>query len=138
MVTPFNESRKAFDKLLSDLIEIISSEYQEVASEGTRTLNTLVSKTFDRLMEASLDLIGQSFDNIDNITSKKRFTYFYNLIDCCDENIAKYRKRVEEILSKMIIHKNQQVKELSSAVFKTFNKVLGDENFVLDFIKNNF
>lgn len=38
----------------------------------------------------------------------------------------------------MIIHRNQEVKNLSSEVFKSLKKVLQDEDFVRDFIKNNF
>ena len=70
--------------------------------------------------------------------SNKRFTYFYNLIDCCDETVAKSRKRIESVLSTMIIHQSNRVRELSSSVFKAFNKILFDDSFVKDFIKDNF
>lgn len=45
---------------------------------------------------------------------------------------------MEAVLSRMIVHESRLVREVSSAVFKTFNKILGDDNFVRDFIRENF
>lgn len=60
------------------------------------------------------------------------------MIDCCDETVVKFRKRIESVLSAMIVHESNRVRELSSSVFKAFNKILFDDSFVKDFIKNNF
>ena len=59
MVAPFTESPAALRRLVHDLVEIISSDYQEVASAGVRALNSLVGKTFDRLMDESLSIVEQ-------------------------------------------------------------------------------
>jgi hypothetical protein len=138
MVTPFTESPEALSNLINKIIDVLSSDYHEVHNAGVRALSSLVGKTFDKLMEVSLDLIDSSFENIDDATSHKIFTYFHHLIDCCDESVSKFRKRIENTLGRMIIHQNKDVREMSSGVFKLFNKALGDENFVKDFIKDNF
>lgn len=38
----------------------------------------------------------------------------------------------------MIVHNTQEIKQMSSDVFKALKKTLQDEDFVRDFIKNNF
>lgn len=138
LVAPFNDSPKALKKLIFEITEVLSSEYKEVVNAGTRALNSLTGKVFTKLMETSLDMLDNSFEGIDEETAVKRFNYFWNLVDYCDENIIRFRKRIEGVIGRMIVHPNQEVKQFSSEVFKSLKKTLQDDNFVRDFIKNNF
>jgi len=120
------------------MIEVISSEYQEVVRSGTRTLNSLMGKVFNKLLDESLDILDDAFTGITDGEAIHRFNYFLSLVEACDENIVKYKQRIEQLIGKMILHENQEVKNMSSQVFKAFKTTLNDEDFVRDFIKENF
>jgi hypothetical protein len=57
------------------------AEYQEVVSTGTRALNNLMGKIFEKLMEESLDILENSFEGITDLEAVQRFTYFHHLVD---------------------------------------------------------
>ena len=137
-VAPFNDSKQSLRRLIFDLVDVLSSDYHEVANAGVRTINSLMGKIFTKLMEETLSILHESFEGVDEKTSSARFNYFLHLIEACDENIGKFRKPIEEVIGKMIIHDNPEVKRLSSEVFKAFRKILLNENFVRDFIRDNF
>ena len=81
MVTPFSDSPQALDRLIYDMIDVISSEYQEVVTCGTRALNNLMGKIFNKLMEQSLDILDNSFGELDTHTAIARFNYFLHLVE---------------------------------------------------------
>lgn len=138
LVAPFNDSQAALRRLIFEMIEVISSEYQEVVRSGTRTLNSLMGKVFNKLLDESLDILDDAFTGITDGEAIHRFNYFLSLVEACDENIVKYKQRIEQLIGKMILHENQEVKNMSSQVFKAFKTTLNDEDFVRDFIKENF
>jgi hypothetical protein len=81
LVAPFNDSSIALRRLIFEMILVIASEYQEVVSTGTRALNNLMGKIFEKLMEESLDILENSFEGITDLEAVQRFTYFHHLVD---------------------------------------------------------
>jgi hypothetical protein len=61
---------------------MISSEYKEVVNAGTRALNSLTGKIFNKLMEESLDILEATFDEFDDKIAVKRYTFFIHLVEC--------------------------------------------------------
>lgn len=82
MVAPFNDSPAALSRLIHEIIDVIASEYKEVVNAGTRALNSLTGKIFNKLMDESLDILEATFEEADDATATKRYTYFLHLIEC--------------------------------------------------------
>jgi hypothetical protein len=81
LVAPFNDSTVALRRLIFEMVSVLSSEYQEVVSTGRRTLNNLMGKIFNKLMEESLDIFENSFSGIPDSEAIARFNYFLNLVE---------------------------------------------------------
>jgi len=138
LCAPFNDSEAALSVLIAEMISVISSEYQEVTRTGNRTLNSLMGKIFNKLMDQSLDVVRKAFTEENFDKAIKKFNYFLSVVEACDDNIVKYQPQIEALIGKMMIHDNIEVKEMSSEVFKALKKTISNDDFVKDFIKAYF
>jgi hypothetical protein len=138
LVAPFNHSKTALRRLIFEMVTVISSEYQEVIHCGTRALNSLMGKIFTKFIDETLDIVNSAFGGITDGKAIERFEYFQKFVEACDEAITKYRPDIEAVIKRMMIHDNIQIKNMSSDLFKALRRTLNDEDFVRDFIKENF
>ena len=138
IVAPFDNDPPTLSQLVFDIVEGLSSEYQEVNNSAIRCINSLIGKIFVKLMDRSLDMLDESLKGNDAQKATKISNYFFHLISAWDENVSKYRDRVEETIRQMIIHEFHDVRKISSEVFKALKRAVQDEDFVRKFIKSSF
>jgi hypothetical protein len=65
-------------------------------------------------------------------------TYFYHLIDLAEEyQVHGFYEIIDKVLSKLIMHFNKKVRQLSAEIFKIFIHKLDDEDYFNDFMRVN-